>query len=303
MNPSAADSFEQQYDALRSGRAIVELADWSSVTLTGKDRQSFLNNFCTNDVKRLAAGDSCEAFFTNVKGKILGHGLVTCRQAELVIIGVPGQAATLIEHLDRYLIREDVQLRDTTAERNYLLLTGGRSPRSFSWNLIGGRAAGVAELAPRELASHLSALRDQGFVVAGPIAFTAARIEDGVPLFGVDFDEQNFPQEVGRDREAVSFTKGCYLGQETVARIDALGHVNQKIAGVQFFGDEVPTAGTDLSLANKKVGRVTSAAFSPKLKAPLALAILRREANAAGTRLESPLGECEVVRLPVLATA
>ena len=100
------------------------------MTLTGADRQTFLNNFCTNDVKRLAPGDSCEAFFTNVKGKILGHGLVTCRDDELVFITVPGQAAKLIEHLDRYVIREDVQLRDTTAERAYLLIAGGDGGRS-----------------------------------------------------------------------------------------------------------------------------------------------------------------------------
>jgi folate-binding protein YgfZ len=135
--------------------------------------------------------------------------------------------------------------------------------------------------------------------VCGEEAFHALRIEAGTPFFGVDFDEDSFPQEVGRDREAIRFTKGCYLGQETVARIDALGHVNQKLVGVRFFGSEVPAAGTELSLGGKKVGRVTSATVSPQLQAPLALALVRREANAAGTRLESPVGECEAVALPV----
>jgi folate-binding protein YgfZ len=119
-----------------------------------------------------------------------------------------------------------------------------------------------------------------------------------VPLFGVDFDEQNFPQEVGRDREAISFTKGCYLGQETVARIDALGHVNQRLVGVRFDGSDIPGAGTELAQEGANVGKVTSAAYSPKLKAPLALAIVRREANNIGTRLDSPIGPCEVVALP-----
>ena len=79
--------------------------------------------------------------------------------------------------------------------------------------------------------------------------FDAARIEAGMPLFGVDFDDSNLPQEVGRDAEAISFTKGCYLGQETVARIDALGHVNQRIVGVRFSGTEVPAVGTELTSA------------------------------------------------------
>jgi hypothetical protein len=137
--------------------------------------------------------------------------------------------------------------------------------------------------------------------LAGPPAFTAARVEAGVPLWGVDFDEQNFPQEVGRDRQAISFTKGCYLGQETVARIDALGHVNQRLVGVRFLGGDLPDPGAELSHAAKKVGRVTSAALSPRLNAPLALAMVRREANAVGTRLDSPVGPCEVVPLPVLS--
>ncbi|MCI0492433.1 MAG: hypothetical protein L0Z07_05820, partial [Planctomycetes bacterium] len=79
----------EQYVALRSGRGLVELASWSSLRVTGADRQVFLHNFCTNDVKRLVPGTSCEAFFTNVKGKIVSHGLVTCRDDELVVITVP----------------------------------------------------------------------------------------------------------------------------------------------------------------------------------------------------------------------
>src|SRR3990172_7003946 len=103
-------SFEQQYQALRNGGAMVELTGWSSVTLTGADRQTFLHNFCTNDVKRLVPGTSCEAFITNVKGKIVGHGLITCRDNELVVIGAPNQGSELVAHLDRYVIREDVGL-------------------------------------------------------------------------------------------------------------------------------------------------------------------------------------------------
>ena len=86
-------------------------------------------------------------------------------------------------------------------------------------------------------------------------------------MFGVDFDDRNFPQEVGRNEQAISFTKGCYLGQETVARIDALGHVNQRLAGVRFAGTNVPDAGNELTYAGKTAGQVTSAKFSPQLQA------------------------------------
>jgi len=296
-------TFEQQYQALRDGNGLAELTAWSSVALTGADRQAFLHNFCTNDVKRLVPGTNCEAFVTNVKGKIVGHGLITCRLDELVIIATPNQSQPLIQHLDRYIIRDDVQLRDTTAERHYLLVAGECGPyanAAIPWNLIDSEFAYLLEHSPQESSAARAYFIERGFVVAGLQAFDAARIDAGVPLFGVDFDERNFPQEVGRDQVAISFTKGCYLGQETVARIDALGHVNQRLAGVRFsFAARVPEVGMQLSLTGKNVGQVTSATFSPRLNAPFALAMLRREANSPGTLLESPAGKCEVVSLPV----
>jgi tRNA-modifying protein YgfZ len=301
-----------QYRALRYGRGFVELDGWSSVTVAGADRQAFLNNFCTNDVKRLVAGESCEAFFTNVKGKILGHGLVSCRDGETVFITVPGQAATLIEHLDRYIIREDVQLRDTTNERGYLLIAGGKgaddpipkigkeSPtRWVRWNIFARPVCGLMETPPGSLDELRKILIDWGDMPCDYAVFDTLRIEVGMSLFGVDFDGHNFPQEVDRNDCAISFTKGCYLGQETVARIDALGHVNQQIVGVRFDGANVPEFGAELTHAGAVAGRVTSATFSPQLQAPLALAMVRREWHKPGSRLDSPLGTCEAISLPV----
>jgi tRNA-modifying protein YgfZ len=307
--------FEEQYDASRSGCCVFDLAGWSSVSITGSDRRAFLHNFCTNDVKELAPGASCEAFVLNVKGRILGHGVISCHDDELVFFGAPGQAARVIEHLDRYIIREDVQLRGVTEERAYLLVAGGASarecceagvlsvrsasPRRVNWRIVASDFFSVLELADGESQPVIDALVVRGYAVAGAEAFTALRIEAGFPLIGIDFDEHNFPQEVGRDREAISFTKGCYLGQETVARIDALGHVNQRLVCVRFGGRDVPAVGTVLSHASKPVGRVTSATLSPRLGAPLALAMVRREHTAVGGRLESPLGEVEIVALPL----
>lgn len=313
MSPKTSATVDEQYEALRFGCGIVELAGWSSIAVTGADRRAFLHNFCTNDVKQLKPGDSCEAFFTNVKGRIVGHGLLSCRENEVVVIGVPSQAAALVEHLDRYVIREDVQLLDTTPDRKYLLVAGANKAdeiyrsaaeaasvglTGIACNLAGSEFEQVFEVSASDLAPLLDSLQSCGAVWAGQ-AFNAARIEAGVPLFRVDFDETNFPQEVGRDREAINFKKGCYLGQETVARIDALGHVNQRLVGVQFFGKNEPEQGLALSFADKPAGRVTSGAFSPKVGAPLALAMIRREANLPGTRLQSSAGEGEVVSLPL----
>lgn len=322
-----ADFPLEEYEALRRDFGCVELAGWTSITLTGKDRQTLLNNFCTNDVKRLQPGERCEAFILNVKGKILGHGLVDCRAEELVFITVPGQAEKLIAHLDRYIIREDVQLRDTTAERKFLLLAGGTEAGSglvlsedfYNFTLLSGRTesgaglggvdwirwrllnvpiCGLLEIRPEQWSTMADRMKGSNATICSQAAFESSRIESGTPLYGIDFNEENLPQEVGRDEEAISFTKGCYLGQETVARIDALGHVNQELVGVRFAGDAIPAVGTELTSGGAAAGRVTSAAYSPLLTAPLALAMVRRAFAATGTKLESAAGECEVVDLP-----
>jgi folate-binding protein YgfZ len=305
MMPEATFPLDE-YHALRRGFGTVELANWSSVTLTGSDRQTFLNNFCTNDVKRLGPGEHCEAFLTNVKGKVLGHGLVHCRASELVFITVPAQAPPIITHLDRYIIREDVQLRDTTAERAYLLIAGGETAGAglngeiwIRWRLLHVPFCGLLEATPNKLSQVRQELKAAGAIWCGNAAFDALRIESGTPLFGIDFDEENLPQEVGRDELAINFTKGCYLGQETVARIDALGHVNQRLVGAHFAGPNVPEAKAELTDGGTPAGHVTSATFSPQLGSPLALAMVRRQWDAPGSQLTSAAGSCEVIELPI----
>ena len=314
-----------QYEALRGGSGFVELRDWSSVTLTGRDRQTFLNNFCTNEVKRLAPGDHCEAFITDVKGKTVGHGLVICRDDELVFVTAPGRAATLVAHLDRYVIREDVQIADTSADRAFVLVAGGDAARKAmaaiadcglrianlnlaignpqseirNWLAVGDAFTSVFDVQSLELSRLVAALNAAGAVACGRAAFEARRIEAGMPLYGVDFDANNLPQEIARNRQAISFTKGCYLGQETVARIDALGHVNQQLAGVRFQGSVVPAAGAELTHDGMVVGRVTSATYSPRLDSPLALAMLRRGHHSVGSQLDSAVGPGQVISLPI----
>lgn len=306
MSADATSFPLDDYRALCGGYGSVELVDWSSVTLTGADRQAFLNNFSTNEVKKLAPGEHCEAFLTSVKGKVLGHVLVHCRGHELVLITVPGQATKIIEHLERYVIREDVQLEDTTAKRRYVLVAGGERAGDglnhdtwIRWHVLRSAVCGLLEATPERLPAMLAELKSAGATACSYGAFDALRIESGTPLFGIDFDAENLPQEVGRDELAISFTKGCYLGQETVARIDALGHVNQQVTGVKFAGTRGPDAKAELTRDGKPAGHVTSVTYSPQLRAPLALAMIRRQWLPPGTALESPVGPCEVVELPL----
>lgn len=149
------------------------------------------------------------------------------------------------------------------------------------------------------IATLCEALESHGAARCAPEAIEAARIEMGTPVFGIDITPDNLPQEVGRDRQAISFNKGCYLGQETVARIDALGHVNQTLLGLKFAGDRAPPPGTSLAVDNKPAARVTSACWSPTLQAPLALAYVRRGHDQIGKQFATEFGKAEVVALPV----
>jgi folate-binding protein YgfZ len=291
-----------EYEALTGKGGYYPLTDWTSVTFTGADRGAFLHNFCTNDVKRLQPGGACEAFLTDVKGKIIGHGLITCRDEELVLVTVPGEATGIVEHLDRYLIREDVKLIDTTADRQLALVAGPKADELartagrplFACDWLGNIQAWLVEgeFSPKLLA-------EQRVLPCRAGAFHAARVEAGFPLYGIDFDRSNLPQEIGRDARAISFTKGCYLGQETVARIDALGHVNRRLVGVRLTSAEVPEPPLELTRDGVPVGKATSFVFSPRLNAPLGLAIVRREASQPGTTLLTAAGACEILALPV----
>jgi tRNA-modifying protein YgfZ len=150
-----------------------------------------------------------------------------------------------------------------------------------------------------DAAAVRAALESAGARPCQADAVEAARLEAGFPYFGRDITDENLPQEVNRNQQAISFTKGCYLGQETVARIDALGHVNRLLVGLRFQADEVPAPATRLSAGDKEVGHVTSACYSPTLQVPLALGYVRRQHAKPGSKLESNRGPAEVIALPV----
>jgi folate-binding protein YgfZ len=130
--------------------------------------------------------------------------------------------------------------------------------------------------------------------------FEVLRIEAGTPVFGKDITEKNLPQEIGRDARAINFVKGCYLGQETVARLDALGHVNQILRGLVFEpGSDCPPSGATLEDGDKRVGVVTSSAFSPARNASVALGMVRTSHAEPGTKVTIRVGDGQA---PIAAT-
>ena len=314
-------TFEEEYRALTGGAGLVDFSHRTRLEVKGDDRASFLHNLSTNDVKKLAGGAGCETFLLDARGHVLGHGFLICRRESIVIETVAGQGPTLLKHLNRYLIREKVELHDRTDEWGELLVAGAESqtilaslssgdlPTALLQSAdveIAGQPVTVVRVAMTEAGGNLlmfareshaavrQALESKRAVVCGDAALEAARIEAGFPYYGRDITDKNLPQEVGRDKLAISFTKGCYIGQETVARIDALGHVNKSLVKLRFDGAQVVSPGTELLLAEQIVGQVTSAAFSPRLGAVVALAYLRRVCHQPGSELTSAAGQAVV---------
>ena len=295
---------------------FFDLTGRAQIEMTGSDRARFLHNFCTNDIKRLGDGEGCEAFITSIKGRVLGHVFVFATADSLWLDSVPGADETLIAHLDRYLITEDVALHSRTAEFGELFLSGPMAVESLikvgvdakSLELNGHRVMGVGVGETFAAVRRVDWLNEPGFlllvahdklenarnelIAAGIVesnaeVFEALRIEAGFPLYGRDISDENLAQEVGRGKAALSFTKGCYLGQEPIARIDAMGHVNRQLCSLQLTSGPVPEPDSVIVADDgvTEIGRVTSAAVSPATNLPVALAYLRRKFLTIGTNV------------------
>ena len=304
------DADREQYTALTQKFGIVDWSDRTTIAITGTDRIEFLNNLSTQNVKSLTAGDGCETFFCNVQGKILAYAFLFCEPDRIVLHTVPGQAEPLMAHIDKYIIMESVELEDLTAKTAQLMVAGPEAEKvlgklmkealpsdplkhvaaelgdlaGVSVTVVRSDVLGAAtfsvvvEAAAKESVANL--LRSAGGVDCKAAVAETVRIENRFPFFGQEISENSLPQEVGRDEQAISFTKGCYLGQETVARIDALGHVNWQLVRLDFKSDADVAAGMEVVADGKPVGNVTSVSWSPANEAPVALARVRREVQA-----------------------
>lgn len=284
-----------QYRALKDGAAVSDI-DNCLVQLTGSDRHQFLHNFCTNEIKELSAAGVCEAFILDGKGKILFHVHVLNGQDAMFLHSVANDADAMIEHLDKYLLRDDVQMSVSTDHKSKFI-TGPTSEDALSPLLTSELSKNsLAELPSGGMIAHVELagwgylvisrdedLVDDAIVSASPDALHAVRVENQTPWMGVDIDHSNLPQELLRDEACISFTKGCYLGQETVARIDAIGRVNRVIAQVK--SETAIESGTELVVGEKTIGKLLSVSWSPDQACFLALAMVRRPHEKSGTEL------------------
>ena len=257
----------------------VAAASLSILRVAGEDRASFVHNYCTADIKKLNPNQYTEAFFLNHKGKTVCHGFVIARDADLLIVTTAKSIEELLAGLDRYLISSDVQFSDATAlwSASFVFGQGSESalaacdvspPTGNTVLNLGFRLALQAELAGEgflvlDPAAGNSSLADQliekGATRVSAEQFERTRIENQTPWCDSEITDACLPQEFRRDEKAISFTKGCYLGQETVARLDALGHVNRYFVGFEVSNGTL-AVGDRLLKDEKKVGLVTSLA-------------------------------------------
>ena len=329
--------FLAEHAALHESAGVLDLSFRGRLCLTGADRIRFLHGQVTNDVKRLRAGEGCYAALTTAKGKMQSDLNIFCLPHELLLDFEPGLTATVAERLEKYIVADDVQTVDVAPLYGLLSVQGPKAAAAaralglfaeipgqpFAFVKVSDATLGEIYLMNHDrlgssgcdlfvpsvaLAAVADKLIATGKAVGGRAvgwsAFEVARIEAGIPRFGADMDGTNLPLECGIEARAVSYTKGCYIGQEVLNRIHTIGHANRELRGLRLVGDlqTLPVKGDKLFNNDKEVGHLTSAVRSPRLNENIALGYVRREVNRNGTKLtlRNAGGDtnAEVVELP-----
>lgn len=323
-----------EYSAVRDdGAGLIDLSSRGRILVSGSEAVMFLNGLITNDMKTLAVNSWMPAAFANVQGRLLAAVRIIHRADGFLIDTEDATRETVIKLLDRFTLAGDFHLKDSTDQTAMFSVQGSRAPEIIS-RVFGEEAANAerqktvnAQLGDTTVtvirATHTA---EDGFdlfidanngakfrdalVAAGaaPISnetFETLRIEAGVPLYGIDMDENNVVTETNMD-DAVSFTKGCYLGQEIIVRIKHRGHVAKRLTGVVLDDSTpVPRNSKIMSSEGKEIGRVTSSTFSPRQDRAIALGYLKYDYLAAGTEVEVASPESEtgatVADLPLVS--
>jgi folate-binding protein YgfZ len=311
-----ADTIAAGYRALIEGCGLVDRSERGKLALTGPDAKTFLQGQVTNDIERLEPGQGCYAAFLTHKGKMLGDMRVLDTGDELLLDTERVTLQGLFNMIRRFKLGSDVELHKRTLEMGLLSLIGPDARRVAHARALGaaehdnahadidGRRvilvttdAGVDVFCDAaDTAAVAAALEAAGAVPASEQAAEIVRVERGRPRYGIELDDNVIPQEAGLNERAVSFTKGCYVGQETVARLFYRGKPNRYLRGLRL--SDPATTGDALRIGEKQVGRVATAVVSPE-HGPIALAIVRREANPGDTVSVGENGvTADVVELP-----
>ena len=331
MNSAA---LSQAYRSARE-RAGLILRERGLIVVSGRERASYLQGLLTNDTVALGAGQGCYAAYLTPQGRMITD-LFVYELGDVILLAMPRSTKdTVLSRLDQFIFSEDVQLGDVTdtfasavvvgphagmavstalsmsaAELDAMPLHGNaRLPSVANNPVIVLRVADTGApgfelvIAREQMPALLGRLHDAGVVDVDQDTADVLRVEAGVPVFGRDMDEDTIPLEAGIEQQAISFTKGCYVGQEVIIRVLHRGHgrVARRLVGLRFETRDVPQAGTALSADGKEIGTITSSAISPALDRAIALGYVKRDFAAPGTSVTTASGApAEVVALPFL---
>lgn len=312
---ASLDTLGADYRTITEACGLLDRSERGKLALTGRDARSFLQGQVTNDVEGLSPGRGCYATFLTPKGKMLGDLRILDAGDELLLDTERVALQTLFNMIRRFSIGYGVELHKRTLECGLLSLLGPDAAAIAGVEDLPAEEhvhalIAVAGLPARAIRTDVGidllcdsadtdalrvALEEAGAVGVSEAAVECVRVERGRPRYGVDLDDTVIPQEAGLNERAVSFTKGCYVGQETVARLYYRGKPNRQLRGLKL---SAPVAvGEDLTLDERVVGRITSVAQSPRL-GPVALALVRREAPPGSTVSVGDTITAEITDLP-----
>lgn len=330
--PASYGDAAAEYEIVRDGGAgLIDLSSRGRVRVSGAEAVQFLNGLITNDVKTLAEGAWMTAAFPNVQGRLIAAARVLHRSDGFLFDTEPATGESVFKTLERFTLAGDFRVADVTNELVTLSLQGAQSAEIITATL-GSEAASLERgrivaarwrehvvsvirathtgedgfdlfVSAEDAPSLFEALAAAGARAVGFRALETLRIEAGLPRHGIDMDETNVVLETGLD-EAVSYTKGCYVGQEIIARIHWRGHVAKRLAGLIFEDNREAARDSKVrSIEGKEIGRLTSTAFSPRLNKSIALAYVKYDYLAPGTQVRVLAGEdderaASVVELP-----
>jgi folate-binding protein YgfZ len=294
------------YTAFREGAAILDLSARGKLRAEGEDRARLLHAMTTNHVQQLQPGQGCYAFFLNAQGRILGDVNLLCFEDHFLLDTEPETRQKLFEHLDRYIIADDVTITDVTDRMATVSIEGPQAAAvlakigapvpaepyaSAAWGdrtvarLTSTGAEGFFIFTPIESKTELiAALERAGAVSAGPEDARVVRIEHGHPRYGEEITERYLVQETGQ-LQAVHFSKGCYLGQEIVERVRSRAQIHRVLKRLELDTNDPPPAGTKLKSGEADAAEIVSAAFSPALQKTVAMAYVRVPHAEPGTEL------------------
>jgi folate-binding protein YgfZ len=323
------------YDAARRHAAFVERSDRGRIVVSGTERASYLQGLLTNDIVALKAGQGCYAAYLTAQGRMIAD-LYVYELGDVLLLTMSGGVKDgVMAKLDQFIFSEDVQLGDVTGTFAQIAVVGPDAAVK-----VASIVSGVSEPTLRGMAEHGNARGEwAGAAIVTRIADTgepgfdlfveraqvdalktalmaagvneldkgtaeAVRVESGVPVFGRDMDEDTIPLEAGIEARAISFSKGCYVGQEVIIRVLHRGHgrVARKLVGLTLDGEQVPEAGAPIRSGEREIGRVTSSTASPAVKRPIALGYVQRDFVEPGTKVTIGDQNATVTALPFVRT-